>query len=172
VHWLRAPELADALRTAACAFHSGHLAPWPATPLAAASQRLGTAGHANADAAATTIAIRMSPLVAETVRHLHQAWASRIRIGCVAQRLGISVFRLIRQFRREVGLTPFAYLHQVRINHAGAMLRAGESITGAAYACGFSDQSHLTRAFRRQFGVPPGVFARTHAHPPLRVRVG
>jgi AraC-like DNA-binding protein len=47
------------------------------------------------------------------------------------------------------------------------MLRAGARISHVAFATGFSDQSHLTRQFKRVLGVTPGSYAQSY-----RVRVG
>ena len=56
----------------------------------------------------------------------------------------------------ELGITPHAYLIQSRARLARAMLASGLPIADAAAEAGFADQSHLTRAFARQFGITPG----------------
>ncbi len=64
----------------------------------------------------------------------------------------------MRVFRQETGLPPHTYLIQLRINQAKAHLQAGETIAEVAAATGFSDQSHLTRRFKRIVGVTPGQY--------------
>jgi AraC-like DNA-binding protein len=64
----------------------------------------------------------------------------------------------VRSFTDVVGMPPHAYLTQIRANRARALLLAGETLSGAAYRCGFCDQSHLTRTFKRLFGVTPGSY--------------
>ena len=54
------------------------------------------------------------------------------------------------------------YLEMVRVERARALLRQGEPISRVAFDTGFSDQSHLTRRFKRVVGVPPGQYARTY----------
>jgi AraC-like DNA-binding protein len=73
---------------------------------------------------------------------------------------GLSRFELIRRFRRQNGLTPHAFQRDLRIERARALL--GEGVPGAAVAaaCGFADQPHLTRVFKRMVGVAPGAYAR------------
>lgn len=83
--------------------------------------------------------------------------------GCggveLASLAGVSRFQLLRGFACELGITPHAYLIQSRARLARAMLARGLSIAQAAAEAGFADQSHLTRAFVRQFGITPGRFA-------------
>ena len=66
--------------------------------------------------------------------------------------------RLLRTFRKEMGLPPHAYLLQVRIHHAKAQLAQGRPIAEVAIATGFADQSHFTRHFKRFVGVTPGQY--------------
>ncbi|MEP7348010.1 MAG: helix-turn-helix domain-containing protein, partial [Gemmatimonadaceae bacterium] len=73
---------------------------------------------------------------------------------------GVSAFHLIRCFRESVGLPPHAYLKALRVSRAQCMLRGGSTISDAAYSCGFSDQSHLTRSFKNVTGLSPGTYAR------------
>lgn len=91
---------------------------------------------------------------------LRERLAGRVTLTGVAADCGVTVFHLIRAFRRVTGVTPYAYLVQLRVNRAQRLLSAGAAVTDAAYSCGFSDQSHLTRVFRRVVGVPPGQYLR------------
>jgi len=91
---------------------------------------------------------------------LRERMVSRVTLSVVAAECGVTVFQLIRVFRRAMGVTPYAYLIQLRINRAQRLLASGASVTDATYSCGFSDQSHLTRIFRRLVGVPPGQYLR------------
>jgi AraC-like DNA-binding protein len=93
--------------------------------------------------------------------YLHERFAQQVRLSTLAQVCGLSPFHLIRVFRRVVGVPPYAYLVQLRVNRAQAMLCEGWSLADVAYSCGFSDQSHLTRTFKSAVGVPPGKYARS-----------
>ena len=90
--------------------------------------------------------------------YLDRSYAATVRLSTVAEFVGVSVFHLIRSFRRTVGLPPYAYLEQVRIHHAVRLLRDGHQATQVAFLTGFADQSHLTRFFKRFVGVPPGRY--------------
>jgi len=76
----------------------------------------------------------------------------------LAAMTGVSRFQLLRSFVRETGVTPHAYLLQRRVGLAKPLLASGHSLAAVAYQLGFADQSHFTRAFRRQFGVTPGQY--------------
>jgi AraC-like DNA-binding protein len=84
--------------------------------------------------------------------------ASPVSLAELADLSGVSRFQLLRGFAREVGATPHAYLVQQRVRLARQFLAAGQPIVDAAINAGFADQSHMTRAFVRQFGVTPGRY--------------
>ena len=71
----------------------------------------------------------------------------------------LTVFQLIRLFKRVAGLTPHAYLVQLRLDDARRHLRNGMPIAEAAMAAGFYDQSSLTNHFRRTYGITPRQYA-------------
>jgi AraC-like DNA-binding protein len=83
-----------------------------------------------------------------------------IRLADIARECTVSPFQLIRAFHAAFGVPPHAWLMQARLRRARALLVRGESITTAAFTCGFVDQSHLTRVFKRYFGMTPGTFTR------------
>lgn len=70
----------------------------------------------------------------------------------------VSRYQLLRSFRRQCGITPHAYLLQRRVLLGRRLLAGGQSPAEAAVGAGFSDQSHMTRAFVRQLGVTPGRY--------------
>ena len=76
----------------------------------------------------------------------------------LAAAAGLSASRLARVFKAAKGLPPHAYHGYLRVRRAQALLRAGMSVAEAAVDCGFVDQAHLTRAFKRHVGVTPGRF--------------
>ena len=79
-------------------------------------------------------------------------------LATLADSVGLSRFQLLRQFERAFGLTPFAWLLQLRAERARALIRDGLALAEAAAACGFADQSHMTRTFGRHFGYTPGAW--------------
>jgi len=78
----------------------------------------------------------------------------------LAATAGLSRFYFLRAFRREVGVTPHAYLTGRRIAAAKALLDGDVPLSEVALACGFYDQSHFTRSFKGCTGVTPGQYRR------------
>lgn len=76
---------------------------------------------------------------------------------------GLSRFALARHFRRRFGTSPHRYATMRRLERAKRLLEAGAPLAQAAAACGFADQSHMTRQFRQAYGLPPGAW-RALAH--------
>jgi AraC-like DNA-binding protein len=72
---------------------------------------------------------------------------------------GLTRYALARHFRACLGTTPHRYLVLRRLDRARALIRQGSPLVEAALASGFADQSHLTRHFKRAYGVPPARWA-------------
>ncbi|MBV9077623.1 MAG: AraC family transcriptional regulator [Methylobacteriaceae bacterium] len=103
-----------------------------------------------------------SPVLARPVArardYLDAHFAEEVELAALAQVAGVSRPHLIRAFRREVGLTPHAYLVDRRFREAARLLGRGEAPGEVAAACGFCDQSHLNRVFKARMAVTPGAY--------------
>jgi AraC-like DNA-binding protein len=96
--------------------------------------------------------------IARVRDYLETSFAQPIDLKQLADIADLSRFQLLRAFRRETGMTPHAYLTDCRVHVARRLLARGDSVVDAAFACGFSDQSHLTRIFKAHAGLTPGRF--------------
>jgi len=99
-----------------------------------------------------------SPSIASAIQRLDEAPEIPITLADLARLTGVSRFQLLRGFAKEIGTTPHAYLVQRRARLAKRFLSAGRSPAETALLSGFADQSHLTRAFVRLFGVTPARY--------------
>jgi AraC-like DNA-binding protein len=70
----------------------------------------------------------------------------------------LSPFHLERLYLRCTGLTPRQQQTLARLRRVRTLLGEGVTLSEAAAACGFADQSHLNRVFKRLMGVPPGRY--------------
>jgi AraC-like DNA-binding protein len=101
---------------------------------------------------------RTSVAVTRAREYLDANYALPVKLAELASLCGVTPFHLIHSFRASLGIPPHAYLTQVRAQRAREMLIGGNPLSSVAYMCGFSDQSHLTRVFKRIYGVTPGVY--------------
>jgi AraC-like DNA-binding protein/quercetin dioxygenase-like cupin family protein len=99
-----------------------------------------------------------TPLVRSIRQYLEAHFYEEPSLSDLSDLTGVGRFALLRQFRREVGLPPHAYLTQVRLREARRQLRAGSSPALVAAEVGFVDQSHLIKRFRSAFGITPGQY--------------
>jgi AraC-like DNA-binding protein len=97
-------------------------------------------------------------------QYVFDCFAERITLDSLGAAGGLSRYGVLRAFRKAVGIPPYAFVTQVRVERAKELLRAGVPIPVVARRTGFADQSHLTRHFRRLTGLTPGGFVRGEAH--------
>jgi len=121
--------------------------------------------HAHRELGGTTPALARGGLtpwqVRQVNRHIDEALASTIRTDdcAAAARLSNSHFR--RAFKVTFGLTFFRYVNQRRIERAQEMMvMTDRPLCQIAEQCGFADQSHFTRVFRRLVGPSPACWRR------------
>jgi AraC-like DNA-binding protein len=67
----------------------------------------------------------------------------------LAQHAYMSKFHLLRIFKTETGLTPYAYQIQLKLNEARRLIFQDKSLTEVAYELGFADQAHFTNTFKK-----------------------
>ncbi|MBV9338245.1 MAG: AraC family transcriptional regulator [Solirubrobacterales bacterium] len=92
--------------------------------------------------------------------HLRERWDQPVTLAELATVAGLSRFELVRRFREQDGITPHAFQTNLRVDEARRLLAAGVAPAAVAASCGFADQPHLTRVFKRAVGVTPGRYAR------------
>ena len=81
-----------------------------------------------------------------------------ISIKDMSNEICVSSFHMIRQFKKEVGLTPHQFQMQCRIRKAQKMLLSNRTIVEVALDTGFCDQSHFVRCFKKIVGMTPASY--------------
>lgn len=108
--------------------------------------------HVPAGASHTTLLRRV-------VDYVEESYRGRVRLAAAAELGGVSPEYLSRVFSREMGETFSHYVRRIRVRHAEELLTATRlSIADIADLCGFTDQSHLTAAFRTVTGTTPAAY--------------
>lgn len=79
-----------------------------------------------------------------------------IDMGHIAAALSLSRKQLRTRVMSLTGLTPVAYVLQVRLNYARRLISSdNSSLATIATKCGFQNPSHFSKAFKQQFGITP-----------------
>lgn len=84
----------------------------------------------------------------------------RPTLQALARQSGIGPFRLLRLFRRVLGVTPRQYADAVRLRRFKRSLREGGNVTTAIYDAGYGSSSRLYERSAAQLGMTPGSFLR------------
>ncbi|PQO44146.1 helix-turn-helix domain-containing protein [Blastopirellula marina] len=99
--------------------------------------------------------------ISRTLDYMQANLARDISRDDLAEVAGINPCHFTRLFRQTMGQTPSNYLTRLRVDQAKRLLRHGDSVRTLdeiAAQCGFYNQSHLGREFRRLVGTTPNLF--------------
>ena len=87
---------------------------------------------------------------------IHQSYSQALTIDDIIEGVPLSKYHFIRIFRRIIGVTPYNYLTNYRINSAKIFLRTTNmSVSEIAEKCGFSDTSNFIVQFKKNTGQKP-----------------
>ncbi|AXS41313.1 AraC family transcriptional regulator [Breoghania sp. L-A4] len=101
---------------------------------------------------------RVHPAIERARDYMDAHLADNLELTTLAGIAGLSRHHFLRVFAKAYGQAPHAWLLDRRVHAARRLLGAGLPPPEVAVACGFCDQSHLNRAFKRRIGVTPGAF--------------
>lgn len=80
---------------------------------------------------------------------------SQIDLALLEEICGYNRWKLSRDFRVLYGTSPYRYITMRRLDEVRRRLLAGDELADIAYACLFSDQSHMNRQFKKTYGMTP-----------------
>ena len=97
-----------------------------------------------------------SDIVARARVYMDAHYMEKLSAEQIAEASRVSPSHLFRLFRKETGLTPYAYLTNVRMEHAMKMLlNTSYTVEEIADYCAFCSSANFIRAFRQSTGVTP-----------------
>jgi AraC-like DNA-binding protein len=98
--------------------------------------------------------------VAKARKYIEDHFSDELSLSLLGGLTCLSPFYFARSFKDATGLPPHSYIDGVRARKARKMLDSGESIVSTAISVGYADQSHLTKRFKRVYGITPGQYCR------------
>ena len=99
------------------------------------------------------------PLPERVTNWLQTHYQERATLTPAARAIGVSASTLVHRLRRETGKTFKKLLTEIRLSEAKKLLATTSlAISEIGDACGFFDQSHFTREFKRAINLTPGEF--------------
>lgn len=129
---------------------------------AAATQLVRNYSNARLRTAPPGLDSGASPVVRQAIAYMRDRLDESLTLEDIAAVVNRSPSHFARQFRNHVGVPPYQYLLNLRLEKAREMLEGTRlSIAEIAFECGFSHQEHLTRLFRRQFDTTPAAYRKS-----------
>lgn len=102
----------------------------------------------------------VSPYIRSALQYLSDHVQQPFSLLQMAQALSVDRFHLEKNFKKEVGITPYRYLLIKRLNLARTLLSQGCSVDEACAGAGFNDYSNFIRTFKKHTGTTPAAYAR------------
>jgi len=94
---------------------------------------------------------------------IQDCYQDQVTLDSLSRHLNISKYHLHRAFTKNVGITPMAYLHQVRLEKAAKLLLSGNlDVTSVAFSVGYQSISTFNRSFKKVYGKTPSQFVKEH----------
>jgi AraC-like DNA-binding protein len=104
------------------------------------------------------------PAVTRAVRYIETNLFETLELDEIARVSGASVSTLLRRFRQELNLTPYAYIKNRRLEEAHRLLLAGDHGVGeVAVLVGYGNFGAFSDAFKAKFGVVPSALQKSKA---------
>jgi len=91
--------------------------------------------------------------VVDIIRILRELPEQKIKLSELAEKINLSESRLAHIFKEETGVPFRKFLLWMRLNDAVRLILKGASYTDAAHEAGFADAAHLTRSYKKMFGL-------------------
>ncbi|HYC88623.1 MAG TPA: AraC family transcriptional regulator [Thermoanaerobaculia bacterium] len=105
--------------------------------------------------------LRIPGWLARVRELINDRFAERLSLADAAAAADVHPVHLASTFHRCYGVTFGAYLRRIRVEHARRSLAESDAtVAEIALACGFFDQSHLSRVFREATGTSPAQYRR------------
>lgn len=95
----------------------------------------------------------------QAIAYIQEHLGDEISLEAIASHLNMSQYYFCHLFKQSIGISPYQYVLQQRINKAKQLLKQRQlTITDVALECGFANQTHFTKHFRKLAGMTPRAY--------------
>lgn len=98
--------------------------------------------------------------IQDLCQYMEEHFAENVTLDELLTMTSFGKSYLLRAFTAQVGVSPYRYLQNMRLERARKFLEEGKTPVDAAYLAGFSDQSHFTNFFKEFTGLTPKQYQR------------
>jgi two-component system response regulator YesN len=96
------------------------------------------------------------------VKYIQESYNTPMKLPQVAREAGMSVSSFERNFKKQMGMTFTDYVNRLRITQAARMLMKNDlSMSDIAFACGYTNQFHFTRVFKKIMKSSPSLYRKS-----------
>ncbi len=96
------------------------------------------------------------------IAYLNKHFDEHITLELLVSLVNINKYQLVKDFKKETGMTILQYLNLIRCKAAKSMMKDGLSASEAAYSCGFTTPSYFSKVFTKTMGTPPSHYTNRH----------
>ena len=137
-------------------------------------QRMSTSAHAADLVAYTTTMVYeltdavkrsktafsgVSSPVRKVVEYIHMNYSQELSLSLLAEKAALSESYLTKAFKREMGVSVFQYIAQLRCREAAELLRGGDiPIQDISSYVGYDDNNYFVKVFRKHYGMTPSEY--------------
>lgn len=105
-----------------------------------------------------------SNLTVSVLYYLDHSYAQTITMQSMSEELEVPASRIISQFKKEVGITPLAYLNRLRMQHAAhSLAHSRDPIHEIATSVGIMDANYFVKRFKAEFQCTPSEYREKYA---------
>lgn len=101
------------------------------------------------------IKLKTNEKIENIISYMHKHIKEDISLNDLAKEFNLSTFYIIKLFKKELDISAHSYFINLKIELAKELLKKGFSIVETALECGFCDQSHFHRNFKKIVAITP-----------------
>lgn len=101
--------------------------------------------------------VKIDKNINHSIEFLHENFLNDISLDFIAKQSNLSKYHFIKIFKKQIGITPHQYILALKIEYAKTLINLKMPLSQIAYECGFSDQSHFIRTYKKMHGFTPKI---------------